>query len=320
VTFGFLSPGAALVGLAILVALGVLVAAERRSRRVARALGLPPQRRRAALPVAVALALTGAIVALAASQPVVSAVRTKEARTDAEVIFVFDITRSMLASSRPGSPTRFARERAAAKKLRGSLVEVPVGVASLTDRLLPHLFPTPSLNTFTATVDRVLGIERPPPDRARRGVATAFPALAVLGSQNYFGEEAAKRVAVVFTDGESSPFDAPTLARPLERARVQTVFVHFWSPDERVYKRDGSLERYRPEPGTDTRLADIAGALKGTAHNEDELGEALEEIRRALGEGPVGAYGRELQTRTLSVYVLPFAFVPLAFVLWRRNF
>ena len=109
-TFGFLSPGAALVGLAIILALGVLVAAERRSRRMARALGLPPQRRRAAVPVAVALALTGAIVALAAAQPVVSAVRTKEARTDAEVIFIFDITRSMLAQMhRKGQARRMDR-------------------------------------------------------------------------------------------------------------------------------------------------------------------------------------------------------------------
>lgn len=319
-TFGFLSPAAALLGLGILLSIGVLIVAERRSSRAARALDLQPARKRAAVPVAVALGLTGAIVALAAAQPVVSAVRMKEARTDAEALFVFDITRSMLASTNPGAASRLARGKAAAKQLRGSLLDVPVGVASLTDRLLPHLFPSPSLNAFSATVDRALAIERPPPDRARRGVATAFSALAVLGAQNFFGESTAKRVVVVVTDGESSPFDAPTIAAPLRRARITPVFVHFWAPDERVYERGGAIERYRPEPGTDTRLREIAAGLGGSAHGEEELGNALDAVRQALGEGPVGAYGAELQTRTLSVYILPFAFLPLAFVLWRRNF
>ena len=319
-TFGFLSPGAALVGLGILLAVGVLVAAERRTRRVARALGLEPTRRRSALPVAIALLLVAAGLALAAAQPVVSGVRTTKARTDAEVLFVFDITRSMLASERPGSPNRFQREKAAAKQLRGLIAEVPVGVASLTDRVLPHMFPSASLNTFTSTVDRVLGIERPPPDRAQRGVATSFPALVILGTQNYFSETSRRRVAVIFSDGETIPFDALTLARPLKRARITPVFVHFWGPDERVYKADGTLERYRPEPGTDTRLDTIATALGGSAHDEEEMGDVLDAVRSALGDGPVGAYGEELQTRTLSVWVLPLTFLPLAFILGRRNF
>lgn len=319
-SFGFLSPGAALVGLGILLALAVLVVAERRSRRVARVIGLEPARWRSAVPVAVALGIVGAAIALTAAQPVVSAVREQEARVDAEAVFVFDITRSMLASAGPNAPNRFAREKAAAKTLRGSMPEVPVGIASLTDRLLPHLFPSPSLNSFTATVDRALGIERPPPDRARRGVATAFVALGTLSTQNYFGDAARKRVAVVFTDGESSPFDGPTLARSLRRARITPIFVQFWSPDERVHKRDGTIERYRPEPGTDTRLREIATGLGGSAHDEEDLDGAREAIRTALGRGPVDTYGAELQTRTLSVWVLPIAFIPLAFILWRRNF
>ena len=319
-TFGFLSPGAALVGLAVAAALLVLFLADRRSRRVATALGLEPPRRRAALPVAVAIALVGAIVALAAAQPVVSGVREKNARLDAEVIFVFDVTRSMLASQRPGAPNRFVRQRAAAKQLRAQLVEVPVGIASLTDRVLPHLFPSPSLNTFTATVDRVLGIERPPPDRARRGVATQFAALGALAQQNYFGEESKRRVAVVFSDGESLPLDAIALAGTLQRAGVVPVFVQFWSPDERVFRRGGTgIERYRPEPSADLRLREIATALGGSAFHEHSLDDALAAIRKAVGEGPAGPYGSELQTRTLSAWVLAFAFVPLVYVLWRRN-
>jgi hypothetical protein len=318
-SFGFLSPGAALVGLAALVALAVLVLAERRSRRVAAALGLEPRPLRSALPIVVALLLVGGIVAVAVAQPVVSGVRTQNARTDAEVIFVVDITRSMLASRGRAGTSRFDRARVAAKSLRASLAEVPAGLSSLSDRLLPHLFPSASLNTFTATVDRVVGIERPPPDRAKRGVATQFGALSVMATQNFFGEDSRRRVAIVLSDGESLPFGTEFVGPALRRARIVPIFVHFWEPDERVYRADGGIERYRPEPGTELRLRQIAGALGGSAFDESELSGAARAARRALGDGPVGPYGEELQTRTLSAWVLPVLFVPLVFVLWRRN-
>jgi hypothetical protein len=246
-------------------------------------------------------------------------VRTQNARTDAEAIFVMDITRSMLASPGRGEPTRFDRARAAAKTLRAGIANVPSGLSSLSDRVLPHLFPSASLNTFTASVDRVVGIERPPPDRARRGVATQFGSVSAVATQNYFGESARRRVAIVLSDGESLPFGVEFVAPALRRARITPIFVQFWSPDERVYRAEGGIERYRPEPGTDLRLRQIASALGGSAFNEYELGKVAAAARKALGDGPVGPYGEELQTRTLSVWVLPFLFVPLLFVLWRRN-
>jgi hypothetical protein len=319
VSVGFLSPGAALVGLAVVIALAVLLRTERRSRRVAAALGLAPRRGRSALPVAAALLAAGGVIALALAQPVVSGVRTQEARTDAEVIVVVDITRSMLASHARGEPTRFDRARSAAKTLRGGMPDVPTGLSSLSDRVLPHLFPSASVNTFTGTVDRVIGIERPPPDRAKRGVATQFGALGALASQNYYDEKSTRRVALVLSDGESLPFGTDFLRPLLERAHITPIFVHFWAPDERVHRAGGGVERYRPEPGTDTRLKQIAAALGGSAFREDELGKARDATRKALGEGPVGPWGEELQTRTLSVWVAPFLFVPLLFVLWRRN-
>jgi hypothetical protein len=316
---GFLSPAAALAGLVVTLTVAVLVATERRSRRVVRALGLLPRRRRAALPVAAALVAVGGVVALALAQPVVSGVRTQEARTDAEVIFVVDITRSMLASRRRGDATRFDRARADAKTLRAALAEVPAGLSSLSDRLLPHLFPSASVNTFTATVDRVVGIERPPPDRAKRGVATQFGGLAALATQNYYGESARRRVAIVLSDGESLPFGTDFVGPMLERAHVTPIFVHVWAPDERVYRAGGGIERYRPEPATDVRLRQIAAALGGSAFDESELDKAAAAARQAIGDGPVGPWGQELQTRTLSVYAMPFLFVPLLYVLWRRN-
>ena len=62
----------------------------------------------------------------------------------------------MLATSAPGAPTRFARAVAFALRLRDRLGNAPVGVASLTDHPLPHLFPTADRLAFTLVLKRAL--------------------------------------------------------------------------------------------------------------------------------------------------------------------
>src|SRR5918996_3000433 len=182
----FITPEAGLVGLIAGLALVVLVFAERRSRRVCRALGLEPGGLRSSLPPAVAIGLVATLLALAAAQPVVSGVRPLEGRKDAEVIVVFDITKSMNAKTTIRGTTRFERAVEGAKRLRAGLPAVPVGISTLTDRTLPHLFPTTSTNAFTATLDRAVGVERPPPDRLGRGRVTSLGALSTLGTHNFF--------------------------------------------------------------------------------------------------------------------------------------
>ena len=213
----FLSPWAFAVGLLALVGVGVIVLSERRSRRLCGVLGLVP---RPAWSVGIdigALVGVGLLLGVAAAQPVFSQVRSTAGRTDAEAIVVFDISRSMLAQQGSSAPTRLERARDIAKQIRAGLPEVPVGVSSLTDRLLPHLFPTMSATAFTSTIDRSIEIERPPPER-RASRATAFGALADLGRQNFFGARARNRVAFVLTDGESIPFNLGEL-----RARSSRV-------------------------------------------------------------------------------------------------
>lgn len=105
----FLSPYAALAGLAALVPLGAVLIRERRAGRVRATLGAagPPARTHA--PAAVALAVGFGLLGAAAAQPVVRTERTVDARTDAEAFAVFDISRSMLASASPGAPRRLER-------------------------------------------------------------------------------------------------------------------------------------------------------------------------------------------------------------------
>lgn len=263
--------------------------------------------------------LVAGLLALAAAQPVLSRVEPRRGRTDVEALVVVDITRSMRARDGLRGKTRFDRARAAAKVLRDGLPDVPFGLASLSDRVLPHLFPTTSLNAYTATVDRSLGIERPPPDRSGRGRATALAALSALSTQNFYGAAAKRRVAVVITDGETLPVDLGTLRGRL-LGRVTTLFVHVWGPDERVYRHRVPERAYRPDPLSRAALAEVARAVGGRAFAEDELGEAVAALDEAIGEGPSGPQGRELQSLELAPHAALATLAPLLFLLWRRNF
>lgn len=315
----FLSPWASAVSVLALLAVGVLVLSERRSRRLCGLLGLSPRPPWSAALDAGALLAVGTILGVAAAQPVVSRVQQTTGRTDAEAIVVFDISRSMLARESPSSPTRLERARSFAKELRAELEDVPVGVSSLTDRLLPHLFPTLSATAFTSTVDRAIEIERPPPER-RALRATAFGALADLGRQNFFGRQAKTRVAVVLTDGESIPFNLGELRGPLLSGRVSLFFLHLWGPDDRVYDARRRAEAYRPSPTSRTVLDRIVREVGGGVYAGTDGSTAIGAIEGRLGTGPVAARGRELQAVSLAPYVALAVVLPLALVLLRRNF
>ena len=266
-----------------------------------------------------ALVAVGLLLGLAAAQPVVSKVRPTVGRTDAEAIVVFDVSRSMLARGGPSSPTRLERGREIAKRLRAELPDVPVGVSSLTDRVLPHLFPTTSKTAFTSTVDRAVDIERPPPDRRSRR-ATSLGALADLGRQNFFGGRARTRIAVVLSDGESIPFILSELRAPLVAGRVGLYFVHLWDEDERVFDANGRTEGYRPSPASRPVLERIVRDVGGGVYSEAEAPAAISAVVTRLGTGPVVTRGRELQAVLLAPYAAGAAVLPLALVLLRRNF
>ncbi len=104
-----------------------------------------------------------------------------------------------------------------------------MGIASLTDRTLPHLFPRVDKDVFNATLDRSVGIERPPPRSSLVTTATKLDALATIRGQRYFTPKSRKRVVVVLTDGESQPVSAARLSDVFRQApAIETVFVQFW--------------------------------------------------------------------------------------------
>jgi hypothetical protein len=317
----FLTPLAGLLALGALVTLSAFLVLELRARRARLALGLAEPSLRARLPLALSLAALPLLLGLAAAQPVLESTKTRRVRGDAEAFFVLDTSRSMLASARPSAPTRFERARWLALEVRQALPDVPVGLASLTNRLLPHLFPSADIPTFAATLMRSMGIERPPPDIAASLRITTFAPLAALASTNFFSPRSTRRLAVVFTDGETSAGIPPELGKALATPPgVHLIFVHVGRGDERVFTKTGLPEQaYRPDARSAAFLDRLGAALGGEALPESDADAIVRAARAFLGEGvrvPVGTQRRSLP---LAPYTAVAAFIPLLVVLRRRN-
>jgi hypothetical protein len=319
VSVSFLTPLAATVGLVVVLAVWARFAVRRRAEQAARGLGLPRAGKRELIVDVVLLGLVAALLALAAAQPVVSRSEATHGRDGTEVLVVFDVTRSMLARRAPSEPTRLDRGRAVAKRLRAAIPDTRVGVASLTDRVLPHLFPTLGSNSFVAVVNRAIGVDRPPPDRRARH-ATAFSALGDLGRVAFFRRETPRRVAVVISDGETLPVDLEVLRERLVEGRVSPVFVHVWRGDEAVFDANGVRNpAYRPDRTGGRALRRVAGALEAPVLNEGDTSGVIEAVRERVGTGPLAPQGRQLVSHQLAPHALLAAFVPLALILYRRN-
>lgn len=315
----FASPAAALIGLAGLLPILALVAIERRARSVRRILGLRAQHTARLLPEGVAIVLVVALVSLAAAQPLLAVNERQRVRGDVEIYMVVDTSRSMLAAASARADTRFERARRHAIELRRSLPTVRVGLASLTDRLLPHLFPTTNAGAFEASFARAVAVDRPPPRLARRR-ASEFASLADAPTWNFFSE-VRRRLLVVFTDGEGQSGDPNDLRFRLEgQPAVQILFVHTWDAAERVFDRGRVEEAYVADSASRGLLELMASVGDGEVFAEDELERLRSELGRRIGSAPqrieISVSGTPLP---LAPYAIGAALLPLGLLLWRRN-
>jgi hypothetical protein len=312
-----LSPLGALLVLVAVVPLAAVAVGKQRIAQACRVLRLDPDsgaaRRRA-----FAAVLATALVAAAAAQPAIRTERSEGARTDAEAMVVVDITRSMRAAPAPGRATRFERAQRIAVEIRDALPQVPTGVASLTDRVLPHLFPTPDRDVFAETVERALEPERPAPSEPAIQ-ATDLGALGAVPEANLFDPSARRRLLVVVTDGESRTFDATNVARALRDARIQLVLVRVGDTGERVFTRGRAEHNYTPDPLAGETLDALARAAGGTSVGEDDVATAARAARDDLGSGPTAARGRGERLIPLGPFLALLALVPLAFLVGVRH-
>jgi hypothetical protein len=316
----FLTPVYGLVALGVLLPLAALRRVERRAGEVRSILRLPDPPAVSRRTFLVALVALPFLLGAAAAQPVLDIQEQKQERTDAQAYVVMDITRSMLASRKASSPNRFDRARSAALKIRAELPEVPFGIASLTDRTLPHLFPTIDADLFAATLERGLDVERPPPIGFTQRVTT-LGALSALGLGGFFTPGTERRVAIVLTDAETRPFNEVNLGSVFRRPPgIEAIFVRIWDGSERIFDPDGEVEiEYRPDARSADFAEQLAEATEGRAFHESELDDVVESARDHLGEGETEVRGESRSKIALAPWLVGAAFLPLAFLLWRRN-
>jgi hypothetical protein len=315
----FLSPYAGLVGCAALLPLAAALLAARRERRGRVALGLTPPPATRRLPRLLALVAVPALLALAATQPALRSSHSLPVRTDAQAMYVIDTSRSMLAASGPGGRTRFARAKADALTFRTALAQIPSGVATFTDRVLPSLLPDADPSVFDATVLHAVAINAPPPSTSGV-VATSLDALGALGTGNYFPPSASKRLAVVFTDGESRAYDPRQVAHDLASGPgIKLILIHVWAPGERVYDQTRPELGYHEDPTSGQQLATLAAASGGAAFGEGSLQAAIARARLDLGSGPTHGVTQSEHTSSLAPYVALLALLPLLALVWIRG-
>ena len=318
----FVTPAAGLIVLAGVVAVLAVFAGEQRLDRLRSALGLRRGHTRSSQLVAGAIGVVALLLTLAAMQPVVASSVSKQGRADADVYFVFDVSRSMAARTSASAPTRLERARRDGEALRGMLPNIAIGIASVNDRLLPHLFPTVSSTAFASTLQNALGINKP---RAAlfygaTGVGTKLDSVGDLATEGYFGKEAKKRIAVVFTDGETLRSGLDTLQSQLRQAHVRTFFVRYWSQKDRIYLPGGRVETtYSPDFSSGHVLDALARSLGTPVFRGGNPQAVARELRTALGSGPTGPRQRDLGSYSLAPWFVLLAFPFLALILYWRH-
>jgi hypothetical protein len=296
-----LTPLGALLALAALLPLGALAYAARRGERTARALRLVPAGRRAlVLPAALA---AGACVCLAAAaaQPAVRTTHRQSVRTQSQVFFVVDVSRSMAASPTVSDATRLARARAVVDRLHRAVPDVPSGLAGLTDRVLPYLFPTASALAFDQTLRRSVLVEAPRPQQVSTN-ATTFAALASLGRDGFFDRGARTRTCVLVTDGQTRSYATGDVARSLAGPRgCRLLAVRVGDGRDRVFDADGTAEAgFAPDPAAAANVRQLAEATGGRAFDASDVGAASAALRRAASVGPVSREAAEVTSTALA--------------------
>ena len=310
---------AAIFAVSVLLPLAVWWRRDRRASEIRRGLDLIEPSRRAKAPIVVAIAAVPLLLGAAAAQPVIGTTRKVPERTDAEAFFVMDTSRSMLAAAGPSAPERFQRARDVALELRDRIPEVPSGLVSMTDRLLPHVLPTTDRRVFFATLTRSMDVELPPPAFTYNTQATSYDLLGGIPERHYFAPSAKKRLLVVLTDGESRPVTGD-LGRQFDvDPPIRTVFVRFWNENERIYAAGVPEGPYRPLANSRVTLDRVAGEIGGKVYEESGVSAAANEIEAIVGDGETGS--REISGARLALmpWVALAACLPLAFLLWQRN-
>jgi hypothetical protein len=313
----FLSPSALFFAVSGLVPLAVFGLQHRRARRAAAAIGEPAPRIVPAAIDAAALAVVPVLLALAIAQPVHERAKSRVERRGVEAYVVLDISGSMAASASASSPSRLERAAGEALALRRIFPAIRFGIATITDRTLPVVFPTSNPGVFSLAIDQSIGIQRPPPS-VNSFRASSLNSLTNLALSGFF--TAPRRLAVVFTDGEADPLLLSS-GREFVRRHVNLLFVHVGRRGERIFSGRAADPNYKSDPAGMANLERMAAITRGQAFEEDDFQGLVNaaSARLAVRGVTATARARDLRQVPLAKWFVLGALAPLALLLGRRN-
>jgi hypothetical protein len=122
------------------------------------------------------------------------------------------------------------------------------------------------------------------------------------------------------TDGETNPVQRSTIEALRSTPRLELVVVRTWDERERILRPRRSEDRdYRTDPASTATLRRFAGETGARVYDESEVAAAAAAARRLLGDGGAVRSGDEVSARSLAGWTFALAFVPLGYILWRRN-
>ena len=293
----FLTPWAALVGLAFTAPLVTLMIRERAWARVLLTLELRPPPLVRVLVRPVGLISLAVLVAVTAAQPAIRTTDSTPLRSDAELLLTFDVSRSMEATQARGGVVRLERARALGRELHEAIPDVPTGVATLTNRMMPLLFPTGDERGVTAVIDHSLRLMQPQPAALTAARASSLGALTLAADRSYYNPSARKRALVVFSDLDSDFFSLEGTLRLLRQNRIEPFLVRVAAPSEQIFDASG-----RPNAYVSVSTVSVEGLRRARWHafEEGESARLVSEIRTYLGRGPVEASGLVESQRTLA--------------------
>jgi hypothetical protein len=312
----FLNPVAfPLLVLAAAAAAAVVTAALRRTAR-ARALGFSASRvQPASIWLAVAVIV---LVALAATQPAVLRSVPERSRTDVQVWEAIDTSNSMLASAGAERTSRLVEARRDALALRRRIGDLKVGLAVMTNRVLPLLPPTADADTFAAVDAGSVKPNTPRPlasDFTFLKVSTGFDKLDAVPQLNFYGK-AKRKLLVLFSDMETTGFNPLKLQQEYMEHHVGLVLVQVGSGNDRVWTNGHEDPSYRPLRSAGRQVKQLAaGSAGGRMFRSGDMAAVASRIRELAGHGPTSTSDTEhsyllvapfllLATAPLVVYLL----------------
>jgi hypothetical protein len=249
------------------------------------------------LPRLVGFIALAALVATAAAQPSIRKTSSTRVRANTELYLTFDVSRSMLAASSPHGVVRFERARALGAQIHRAMRDVPTGVATLTNRLMPLLFPTGDERGVVAVINHSLRILQPQPAFLTAPRATQLGALSLAADRSYFNPGAHRRLLVVLSDLDSDFFSLDGTLKLLRRHGIEPFLLRVAQPGEQIFDSQG-----RPASYTSVSTVTV-GSLRAAgwhAYEEGQIGQAIADLRGYLGEAPTVPSGLVESRRNLA--------------------